>query len=62
MIRDHGNNCVAVRGAEYPLVSAVVASKDRWAGVERLMGDIRRQDYPAEKLEVVVVDDGSEEA
>jgi len=29
--------------------------------VEELLGDIRRQDYPQAKLEIVVIDDGSDE-
>jgi len=45
-----------------PMVSAVVASKDRRAGVERLIGDLGRQGYPAGRLEIVVVDDGSASA
>ncbi|MCP4707860.1 MAG: glycosyltransferase, partial [Planctomycetes bacterium] len=59
MLREHKTD-----GGEaaVPLVSAVVASKDRRVGVERLVGDIRRQGYPAEKVEILVVDDGSVEA
>jgi len=29
--------------------------------VEELLGDIRRQDYPQTKLEIVIIDDGSDE-
>ncbi len=43
-----------------PTVSAVIASKGRPEGVARLIGDLRRQKYPAEKLEIIVIDDGSE--
>jgi len=43
-----------------PDVSVIIPSKDRPSGVETLIGDLRRQDYPREKLDIVVVDDGSQ--
>jgi len=43
-----------------PTVSIVIPSKDRRAGVQSLIDDLRRQDYPQDKLEILVIDDGSQ--
>ncbi|MBN1765973.1 MAG: glycosyltransferase [Sedimentisphaerales bacterium] len=42
-----------------PTVSAIIASKDRFDMVSSLINDLRRQDYPQDKLEILVIDDGS---
>lgn len=42
-----------------PAVSIVVATRDRAAGLERLLGALERQSVGTDALEVVVVDDGS---
>ncbi|MBN1435574.1 MAG: glycosyltransferase [Sedimentisphaerales bacterium] len=44
------------------MVSAVIPSKGRPEWVARLVGDLRRQDYPEELCEIIVVDDGSSPA
>jgi glycosyltransferase involved in cell wall biosynthesis len=42
-----------------PFVSVVVPTADRRAVVEECLERVLRQDYPADRYEVVVVDDGS---
>ena len=42
-----------------PVVSAIIASKGRFEMVRSLIGDLRGQDWPREKLQIVVIDDGS---
>jgi GT2 family glycosyltransferase len=42
-----------------PPVSVVIAHYDQPAQLERTLAAVRRQDYPAELLDVLVVDDGS---
>jgi GT2 family glycosyltransferase len=49
----------AGEGGEGPLVSVVVASRDRAALLERLLGALEKQTLGTERFEVVVVDDGS---
>jgi len=43
-------------------VSVVIASRNRKESLNRLLNDLSTQDYPREKMEVIVVDDCSEEA
>ncbi len=45
--------------AETPLVSIMIATKDRPGDLRRTLAELRRQDYPA--LELIVIDDGSVE-
>ncbi|MBN1844206.1 MAG: glycosyltransferase [Sedimentisphaerales bacterium] len=45
-----------------PLISVVVASKDRPAGIRRLLVSLASQDWPAGRLEILIVDDGSQPA
>ncbi len=42
-----------------PTVSVVIPSRDRLAGVTSLIHNLRRQDYPRQKLQILVIDDGS---
>jgi len=42
-----------------PTVSVVVPSRDRLAGVTSLIHNLRRQDYPRQKLQILIIDDGS---
>ena len=42
-----------------PSVSIVVPTRDRPLALARCLAAIERLDHPAERLEVVVVDDGS---
>ena len=44
---------------ELPLVSAIIPSKDRFPSVVSLVADLCRQDYPSDKLQILVIDDGS---
>jgi len=48
--------------SELPAISVVIPSKDRPGGVASLLRDLRRQAYPAENLEICVIDDGSSPA
>lgn len=44
---------------ELPLVSVVVAARNEAGNVPGLLGALRSQDYPVDKLELIVVDDAS---
>lgn len=44
---------------ELPMVSVVVPVRDEERVIARLMDALLRQDYPAEKREIVIVEDGS---
>jgi mycofactocin system glycosyltransferase len=46
---------------KYPLVSAIIPVKDQPADLEECLSSLGKLDYPAECLEVIVVDDGSSE-
>lgn len=43
-----------------PSISVIVPSKDRLPGVQRLIANIHNQDYPQGRVEIIVIDDGSE--
>lgn len=45
-----------------PIVTAFIPSKNRLDSVMSLIEDLRRQDYPQEKLNIIVIDDGSSPA
>jgi cellulose synthase/poly-beta-1,6-N-acetylglucosamine synthase-like glycosyltransferase len=45
--------------ASFPNVSVVVAARNEEGNIERCLRSILQVDYPADKLEVVVADDGS---
>jgi len=47
--------------AEPPLVSVILAMSNEAANVERVLGQIFEQDYPAHRVEVIVVDGQSED-
>lgn len=51
-----------VRPDEAPLVSVIVAHYRQPEQLARTLGALRRQDHPAERLQVIVADDGSPEA
>jgi biofilm PGA synthesis N-glycosyltransferase PgaC len=46
------------RTAEQPMVSVIIAVRDGEAQLKRLLGQIKDQDYPASRLECIVIDDG----
>ena len=46
----------------YPRVSVVIAARNEGKNIERRIRNIINQDYPKEKLEVIIVSDGSEDA
>jgi mycofactocin system glycosyltransferase len=48
--------------ASLPTVSVVIPVKDRAEELERCLASLARLDYPQEKLQVIVVDDGSRDA
>ena len=45
---------------ELPTVSAIIPTKKRHCQVQSLIANLGSQDYPAEKLEIILVDDGSD--
>jgi len=47
---------------ELPLVSIIIPVKDRAEDLRNCLGSLARLDYPAERREVIVVDDGSSDA
>jgi mycofactocin system glycosyltransferase len=49
----------AATGAALPTVSVVIPVKDRAEELARCLASLSRLDYPQEKLQVIVVDDGS---
>jgi len=42
-----------------PTITAIIPSKDRPDQVKSLIADLRRQNFPQENLEILVIDDGS---
>ena len=46
----------------YPRVSVVIAARNEGKNIERRIRNIMNQDYPKEKLEVIIVSDGSADA
>ena len=46
----------------YPCVSVVIAARNEEKNIERRIRNIMNQDYPKEKLEVIIVSDGSTDA
>ena len=48
--------------AEYPSVSVIVPVRNRPAEITACLRSLTRLDYPAEKLEIIVVDDASDDA
>ena len=51
---EHGRD-----GPDGPEVAVVVATRNRWAGLARLVAALEAQTVPPDRYEVVVVDDGS---
>jgi glycosyltransferase involved in cell wall biosynthesis len=45
-----------------PNITAIIPSKDRFAQVQSLVANLRRQQYPQEKLDILIIDDGSNPA
>lgn len=45
--------------ADLPIVSVILPSKNEAAYIGLAIASIRRQDYPADKVEIIVVDNGS---
>lgn len=50
------------RGSRYPLVSVVVPALNCAADVDGFVAAMRRQDYPHDRFEIVVGDNGSDDA
>ncbi len=48
--------------AEYPAVSVIIPVRNRPAEITACLNSLNRLDYPAEKLEIIVVDDASGDA
>ena len=48
--------------AEYPTVSVIIPVRNRPAEITACLHSLVRLDYPTEKLEIIVVDDASEDA
>ncbi len=44
---------------EYPTVSVVIPAYNEEKSIERCLTSIKNQDYPRDKLEVLIIDDGS---
>jgi len=40
-------------------VSVIIPSKDRLAGIERILNNLSTQDYPSALIEIILIDDGS---
>jgi mycofactocin system glycosyltransferase len=51
----------AAAGNYFPFVSVIIPTKDRREEVTECLESIFAQDYPKEKIEVIVVDDGSQD-
>jgi cellulose synthase/poly-beta-1,6-N-acetylglucosamine synthase-like glycosyltransferase len=45
----------------YPSLSVVVAARNEAANIERCLGALLRQDYPPERLQIILVNDESED-
>lgn len=52
----------AFRPAVAPFISVVVPVRNEEATISALLGDLRAQDYPRNRFEVIMVDDGSDDA
>ncbi len=52
---------VAEQAASYPFVSVVIPVKDRAEELRRCLASLANLDYPLERLQVIVVDDGSKD-
>ena len=50
------------RPAIAPFISVVVPARNEEATISELLKDLRAQDYPGNRFEVIVVDDGCEDA
>ena len=48
-------------GGYFPSVSLIIAARNEVENIGFLLDDLMKQDYPAEKLEIVVVDDCSDD-
>ena len=45
-----------------PNITAIIPSKDRFTQVQSLVANLRCQDYPQDKLRILIIDDGSQPA
>lgn len=52
----------AIGDANLPLISIVIPVKDRAEELGRCLSSLEQLDYPQERLEIIVVDDGSSDA
>lgn len=48
------------RASSYPRVSVIIPARDEEANIHRCVASYQVQDYPASQLEIIVVDDGSQ--
>ena len=46
---------------EFPTVSVIIPARNEEKNIGQLLEALRQQDFPAEKLEIIVVDDHSED-
>jgi cellulose synthase/poly-beta-1,6-N-acetylglucosamine synthase-like glycosyltransferase len=56
-----GRGCTPRVGTALPPLTVVIAAHDEAARIEARVHDVLAQDYPAENLHVIVVDDGSQD-
>ncbi|MGR5167107.1 glycosyltransferase [Vibrio astriarenae] len=47
--------------SDWPLVSVIIPARNEAANITKSLGSMLAQDYPADKLEIIVVDDDSED-
>ncbi|MDR9827601.1 glycosyltransferase [Vibrio sp. FNV 38] len=47
--------------ADWPTISVIIPARNEAANIAKSLGSILKQDYPVDKLEVIVVDDDSED-
>lgn len=57
--RNEWDRLDGVRPDEPPLVSVIIAHYEQQSQLDRTLLALRRQDHPPERLEIIVVDDGS---
>jgi len=57
--RKHALDTRPLRDDELPSVSIIVPAHNEAAVIDRCLNSIKAQDYPHDKLEIIVVDDGS---
>lgn len=46
---------------EYPLISVIVTTKNEEKNIGNCLESVKKQDYPQDKIEIIVVDNGSDD-